>query len=117
MKYLTKLHKRRTPPGLEVSVLRQLPRVFCLGTLALFVVAMSTRLFPPDGTSIEAAKTVMSIDIFSIAAGITLWTAIFTVAIGCIVVMIMKGPAYVADAYPVSHANQPAADRRRHEYD
>jgi len=31
-----------------------------------------------------------------------------TVAIGCVIVTIMKGPAYVADAYPVSHRDQPA---------
>jgi hypothetical protein len=36
---------------------------------------------------------------------------VVTVAIGCVVVWVMKGPAYVADAYPVSHANRPAADR------
>ena len=28
------------------------------------------------------------------------WTLVLTVAIGCIVVMVMKGPAYVADPYP-----------------
>ena len=26
---------------------------------------------------------------------------VLTVGIGCIVVMVMKGPAYVADAYPM----------------
>ena len=113
MKYLTKLHERRTPAGLEMVVLRQLPRIFVLGTLALFVVAMSTRLVPPAGTAIEVAKKVMFVDIFSIAIGITLWTGVFTVAIGCIVVMIMKGPAYVADSYEVSHANRPATDGER----
>lgn len=110
VKYLKKLHERRTPSGLEIVILRQLPKVLMLGTLALLVVAMSTRLFPPDGTAAEVAKKVKFVDIFSIAAGITLWTALFTVAIGCVVVMIMKGPAYVADAYPVSHASRPAPD-------
>lgn len=28
------------------------------------------------------------------------WTLVFTVAIGCAIVWLMKGPAYVADAYP-----------------
>jgi hypothetical protein len=30
-----------------------------------------------------------------------------TVAIGCIIVMIMKGPSYQADSYPLSHSDQP----------
>jgi hypothetical protein len=29
------------------------------------------------------------------------WTLVLTVAIGCVIVMLMKGPAYVADAYPM----------------
>ena len=28
------------------------------------------------------------------------WTLVFTVAIGCVIVLLMKGPAFVADAYP-----------------
>jgi uncharacterized Tic20 family protein len=28
------------------------------------------------------------------------WTLVFTVAIGCVIVWLMKGPAFVADAYP-----------------
>jgi hypothetical protein len=29
------------------------------------------------------------------------------VAIGCVIVMLMKGPAYVADAYELPHRDQP----------
>lgn len=32
---------------------------------------------------------------------------ILTVGIGCVVVMIMKGPSYVADGYWVSHSDRP----------
>jgi len=39
---------------------------------------------------------------------ILFWTALFTVAIGAFVVMVMKGPAYVADAYPLSDSDRPA---------
>ena len=37
------------------------------------------------------------------------WTLVLTVAIGCWIVRIMKGPAYVADAYPLPDAA--SADR------
>ena len=36
---------------------------------------------------------------------------VVTVAIGCVVVHIMKGPAYVADGLPVSHADRPKRGR------
>ena len=35
-------------------------------------------------------------------------TAVFTVTIGCIIVVLMKGPAYVADAYKLDDSEQPA---------
>jgi hypothetical protein len=47
---------------------------------------------------------VKLIDYVSIATGLTFLTAILTVSIGCILVKIMKGPAYVADAYPLPDA-------------
>jgi uncharacterized Tic20 family protein len=34
------------------------------------------------------------------------WTLVFTVAIGCVIVWLMKGPAYVADAYPPPEREQ-----------
>jgi hypothetical protein len=41
-----------------------------------------------------------------------LLTAVLTIAIGCIVVMIMKGPAYVADGYELDAADAPAPQER-----
>ena len=32
------------------------------------------------------------------------WTVVFTVGIAAFIVMMMKGPAYVADAYPLNEA-------------
>ena len=65
---------------------------------------------PPPAEGVDPAKAVLSVDIFAIATAFVSWTAVLTVAIGCVVVAIMKGPAYVADPYPVSHSNRP----RRH---
>jgi hypothetical protein len=44
-----------------------------------------------------------------VVAGVVIfhWTAVFTIAIGCVVVMLMKGPGYVADPLEVSHSDQP----------
>ena len=71
--------------------------------------AVVTRLFPPYGPVFVGARTTMTVVIFAFATGLTAVTAVVTVAIGCIVVMIMKGPAYVADGYALDAADKPAA--------
>ena len=68
--------------------------------------AVLVRVMPPQA-GVDVAKHIRSVDIFAIATTVTFWTAVFTVAIGCVVVHVMKGPAYVADPYPVEHADQP----------
>lgn len=108
MNWLTKIHGRKTPPGLEVQILRKLPRITLAGTLTILALPVIVRFWPAQ-PGVDAAKHIKSVDIFAIATEITLITAVFTVAIGCVVVHIMKGPAYVADAMPVSHADRPKA--------
>jgi hypothetical protein len=105
-KYFKRLHDRSEPPGLERAILRRLPKALLIGTLIPASLSVIARLLPP-AEDVDPAKAILNVDIFSIATTITVWTAVFTVAIGCIVVVIMKGPAYVADAYPVAHANRP----------
>ena len=96
-----KLHNRREPPGLERKILRSLPMALLGSTAIPLMMAFGGRRFPPVGTREELYKYISSVDIFAISLGLTLWTAVFTVAIGCVIVVVMKGPAYVADAYPL----------------
>ena len=107
MKYLNRLHGRRVPPGLEWEILKKLPRITFAGLLVPVALAILVRMLPVQ-QGVDAAKHVKTVDIFAIATTITFLTAILTVAIGCIIVYIMKGPAYVADAYPLQHSDRPA---------
>ena len=109
MKLFNKLHGRRTPHGLEVRILRRLPQIALVGSLLPLALAVLVRIVPSE-SGIDRAKHIKTVDIFAISTEITFLTAVFTVAIGCVVVYVMKGPAYVADAYPVQHADKPAAD-------
>lgn len=102
MKYLKQLHGRRTPPGMEWTLLKKVPTALVASTVIPLGVALMARLFPPPGSAEEVARRTSMIDILSIATGLTLLTAVFTVAIGCVIVHLMKGPAYVADAYPLN---------------
>jgi len=107
MKFLKKVYGRVEPPGMEMKILKLLPKVALVGTTVPALLAVLARLMINDGAAAEIAKQVRSVDIFCIASLITVWTAILTVAIGCVVVFIMKGPAYAADSYDVSHSDRP----------
>ncbi len=89
-----------TPAGKERVVLRQLPKVFLLGTLLLAVPSLLARLI----ASPDDALAVMTTDIYVIGLIILHWTIVFTVGIAAFIIMMMKGPAYVADAYPLQEA-------------
>ena len=111
MKLLRKLPNFvREAPGLEWVVLKKLPLTLLLGTLFPLVISLANRGFPPEGTPAQIAKHVKIVDIISIATAVTVWTAVLTVAIACFVVVVMKGPAYVADAYDLVDSESP---RRR----
>jgi hypothetical protein len=106
MNLFTKLHGRRVPPGLEWQILRRLPRITLVGLLIPIALSILARVLPAE-SGINTAKSLKSVDIFAIATTISFLTAMLTIAIGCIVVYIMKGPAYVADAYPLQHSDRP----------
>jgi hypothetical protein len=113
MSFLRKLSPRPEPPGHEIAILRMLPRLALVGTAVPILIAGLARLVIDEGSVAEIAKQVRSVDIFCIAALITIWTAIVTVGIGSFVVFVMKGPAYGADSYEVSHADRPKKVSRR----
>ena len=51
------------------------------------------------------------IDIYAAGAIILHWTVLLTVAIAAFIVTVMKGPAYVADAYPLNDSDTPSCKR------
>jgi len=108
-KYFKRLHDRCEPPGLERAILRLLPKALLIGTMIPLSLSVLVRVLPPANGA-RPAKAILKVDIFSFATALTFWLAVLTVAIGCVVVAIMKGPGYVADAYPVAHASRPQGD-------
>jgi hypothetical protein len=101
---------QKTPAGLERQILRRLPHVLWVGTLLAVLGAGLMRVLPWSGSEAEMATRITTVDIYLISLVILHWTVVFTVAIGAFIVMVMKGPAYVADAYPLSDADHPAPD-------
>lgn len=95
-----------TPAGEERRVLRLLPRILMIGSLLLGFPALAVRLLDTFGGA-ASATLVTTVDIYSISLLVLHWTVVFTVAIAAFIVMVMKGPAYVADAYPLDDADAP----------
>jgi hypothetical protein len=84
-----------TPPGIERRILRRVPAALLWGSLLIALPSLLVRL-----AAIEAA-VVMHTDIAVIALLVFWWTAVPTVALAAFIVLAMKGPAYVADPYPL----------------
>jgi hypothetical protein len=97
----------RTPPGLEREILRRLPRMLVLGTLLLGVPSLVARVFSWSGSEAEIATRMTTVDMFVIGVVTVHWTLVLTVAFAAFIVLVMKGPAYVADAYPLEDAEAP----------
>jgi hypothetical protein len=98
---------RREPHGLEWALMKKLPYALLVGTAVPALTALGMRVIQHEGNAAEIAKLIKTTDIVLIAAAVTAWTAVLTIAIGCFVVIVMKGPAYVADAYQLHDAEQP----------
>ena len=108
MDWLRKLPgHRRSPAGLEWRLLRLMPSIWLAGTVLPALAALAARWLITASTAAEQARNVQLFDYMMIGLVIFLWTLVLTVTIGCIIVWLMKGPAYVADGFEVSHSDKP----------
>ena len=98
---------QKTPAGQERQVLRRLPRIWAIGTLLLCLPSLAARLWWAGAPDYEVGSLITTVDIYAIGGLILHWTAVLTVGIGAVIVTIMKGPAYVADAYPMEGMDRP----------
>ncbi|OIN91864.1 MAG: hypothetical protein AUJ20_09665 [Comamonadaceae bacterium CG1_02_60_18] len=108
MNWLNKLPGfQRTPYGFEWRLLRMLPHVLLAGTVLPALAAVLARFLITHGSVAEVERHLQTFDFAMIGVVVLVWTAVLTVGIGCIIVWLMKGPAYVADGYSVSHSDKP----------
>jgi hypothetical protein len=90
---------RTEPPGLERVVLRKIPMVLLAGTVLPLLYALASRFLISGDSAIEIAKQIQLNDYLALGLIMFHWSVTMTVAIYCVIVMLMKGPAYVADRY------------------
>lgn len=110
MNWFQKLSSSRpAASGLEWTLWRKLPLIAAAGTLAPLVALALVHLLASPQTSAAEARWLQMIDYMVGGVVVFHWSMVATVAIGCVIVMVMKGPGYVADGYRVSHSDRPRA--------
>jgi len=98
---------RRAATGLEWRLWKRLPLIALIGTvLPLLALAVLYLLSDPAGGATEQRHMQMMAYMTG-GAIVFHWSMVVTIGIGCVIVMVMKGPGYVADGYRVSHSDQP----------
>ena len=108
MYWLNKLpHTKRAASGLEWTLWKKLPLITLAGTFLPLAVLALVYLMHGDSPDPSTARWLLKMTY--VVAGIILfhWSMVITLAIGCFIVMAMKGPGYVADGYLLPHSDQP----------
>ena len=90
----------RSAPGLEWLIWKRLPAVLFWGTALPLAVAAAAWVTAPDLPAGAADRDLWLMVYQLIGLVVLHWTLVLTLAIGCVIVIVMKGPAFVADAYP-----------------
>lgn len=89
----------RSPHGREWALLKRLPAILALGTALPGAVAVAVWWGASSQPAADEAQDLLLLTYRLIGLVVLHWTLVLTVAIGCVIVLVMKGPAFVADAY------------------
>ena len=101
MQWLNRLPGFETSaPGLEWVLWRRLPAILGRGSAVPLMLAMACWWAAAGPPSAAEDRDLLLVTYRLIGLVVLHGTLVLTLAIGCAIVMVMKGPAYVADAYP-----------------
>ena len=107
---MKKLPNHHYAAGMETTLLKKLPMLYLGGLVVPLLMSAFARIYPFTGTVIEIARLTTTIDIIALSMFISINMLLLLIAIVCVTVKLMKGPAYVADAYELVDSDQPLAD-------
>lgn len=89
-------------PGLEQRIWVRLPAMLLWGTLLPLCLALLNRWLAPGVSSPARVDGALLLWDYTMIGAVALhWSLVLTLALACFIVRVMKGPAYVADAYPL----------------
>jgi hypothetical protein len=99
----------RSAPGLEWALWKKLPWIALAGTaLPLALVGLAWLAAPQTLPPVHERQLTQWL-YMAIGVVVLHWSLLLTAAIGCVIVMLMKGPAYVADGLEVPHTDRPGS--------
>ena len=103
---------RRSPSGLEWTLLKKLPAVLLTGTLlcAGFALVLQSGWLDLGDKELQTAQYA------TIGLMLFHWMSVLMLGLGCVIVVVMKGHAYVMDAYALPDSEspqQPTSPRHR----
>ena len=105
---------KRIDSSTERKILKKIPWLLLLGTvLPLLCVALvyffeQFNPVSPSSTLMHATDDSLELFFYMMLGLITfIWTMLLTLALGCVIMIIMKGPRYSADSYELSHKDRP----------
>jgi hypothetical protein len=90
---------QRSPAGLEWQIWKRLHLILTAGTLLPLLASASAYVLDGLEPATQNARAVEQFFYVMVGLVVLHWALVLTLAIGCAIVMLMKGPAYVADAY------------------
>ena len=103
------------PVAPERLILKKIPKFLLGGICIPLFISFFSRLLsiiePIDGTAAEIARYQISIDMLAISIYLIVASASFTVALVCVIVALMRSPAYVANAYELEKFDHPRLDK------
>jgi hypothetical protein len=110
---MNRFHKRlpgsrKEPPGMERLVLRRMPLMLLLGTLLPALYALAVYLLAP--ATAAGTREMLSAQYAVIGVVSFHWMVVMVTSLFCLIVIVMKGHAVVADAYELPDAPYPARD-------
>lgn len=90
----------QSPSGFEWVLLKKIPLIFFISVLVPCAIMLKLYMMN-DTLNAEQLKIVY----LCLGVLFNIWFFEGTVAIGCVIVILMKGPAYVADPYELPNEN------------
>lgn len=100
---------QRSPPGLEWALWKKLPWIALAGTTLPLALVGLAWLAAPEAPTPADERALTQWLYMAIGVVVLHWTLVLTTAIGCVIVMLMKGPAFVADGFEVQHTDRPGS--------
>lgn len=95
MDFFKKLpNSARYPIGIEWPLLKKIPLIFLIGTVLISLPAVNIYI---NSAEISADQYRVMYVCLGLWFSFTFFVGV--IAIGCVLIMLMKGPGYVADAY------------------